>query len=184
MPLNIEIKARAGDVSLIEHRVRDLCQQEGVTLHQTDTFFKVPKGRLKMRCDQQGQCELVYYDRRNQHGPVVSHYFRKASNNPQSKMSELAGRYGVKNTITKKRILFTCDNARIHLDDVDGLGRFIEIEVVLMKRGDKQRGKHLARRLMRLIGISESELLPGSYDEMLEESEAQRKCGEDSRSQS
>lgn len=166
MPLNIEVKAKNNNPSRINEALTKLGLTPAAHLWQEDTFFAVPRGRLKIRCDEAGQCELIYYRRRNEPGLKVSSYFRRSPNDIETSRMQLTTLFGIKNIIKKKRTLFLLGGARVHLDHVDGLGDFVEIEVPMITRSDENRAKHTARRIMKELSITEDELLSTAYEEM------------------
>jgi len=74
---------------------------------------------------------------------------------------------GVRGVVKKKRRLFLVGQTRVHLDEVDGLGHFVELEVVLRVNQSEEQGRKIAQELMRQLEISESDLLSGAYVDMI-----------------
>lgn len=167
MSLNIEIKATSTDPDRLEKVLRETTRSEPVLLKQHDTFFKVLRGRLKMRCDEKGQSELIYYRRDEQKGPKLSRYFRKSLKDANKKKEELSKLFGIESEVNKTRKVFLVDNARVHLDNVEGVGEFVEIEVVLDSPRQKTRGKRLLQKLMDLLDISEKDLISDAYETLI-----------------
>ena len=166
MPANVEIKARIANSTNLFSALKAIGARPLETVKQEDTFFSVPRGRLKMRCDEQGFCELVYYLRENQKAPSISNYFRRPLANPPIKRAELENLFGVKGTVRKHRQVFIASNARIHIDDVEGLGRFLEIEVAVDRKCDANRATHFMRSLMEQLSISDADLIADAYEDM------------------
>jgi adenylate cyclase class 2 len=126
---NIELKARLRDRA----NALSICEAIGATfwnhIHQVDTYFKVPDGRLKLREADPGGCELVYYRRPNIAGPKGCDYtIEPAEPSIKHLLVEALEQLAV---VDKIRTLYLWSNVRIHLDLVQGLGDFIEFEAVL-----------------------------------------------------
>ena len=120
---------------------------------QEDTFFNCPHGRLKLRelTPQHGQ--LVYYHRQDVTGPKHSEYQIFETDNPAGLKVILAEAYGVRGVVSKVRYLYMVGQTRIHLDDVAGLGKFMELEVVLQPDQTDEQGQAIAEELMKKLGI-------------------------------
>jgi predicted adenylyl cyclase CyaB len=166
MPANVEVKARATDVSALRARLEAAAVEPPSISEQEDTFFNVWRGRLKMCCDAAGKCELIYYRRDSRHDSVVSAYFRQPLADPKAKHEELRSLFGVKSFVKKTRAVYKVQGARIHLDHVDTLGDFIEIEVPIGGRLNAHRASHLLHRLLENLKIPEYDVVKGAYDEM------------------
>ena len=117
---------------------RARCGGLGGLLVQRDTYFAVQRGRLKLREDlEQGTGELIFYLRARESGLRSSSYWRAPASEPGALGSLLAAAHGVAGIVTKRRRVFLHRNVRIHLDDVAGLGTFIELESVLDVPGEE-----------------------------------------------
>lgn len=165
---NIELKARLKTQS----RAREIAHAIGATpqgdIRQTDTYFNVPSGRLKLRVCEPGEDYLVFYHRPNEPGSRASDYWIEQVSPSISDI--LSPALGVLAVVRKVRTLFLWENVRIHLDRVDGLGDFLEFEAVLDEdRGDAD-GHEKVARLRNEFGISNTDLVSCSYlDLILEE---------------
>jgi adenylate cyclase class 2 len=107
-------------------------------LRQRDTYFAVAQGRLKLREDlAAGSGELIFYLRPEESGLRSSRYWRASSADPAALRSLLEAAHGIVGVVTKRRRLFLYRNVRIHLDDVEGLGSFVELESVLELAGEE-----------------------------------------------
>jgi len=166
MPANVELKARVIDPLAFEDRLRAIYGAPVATLEQEDIFFAVPRGRLKMRCEGPQSCELIYYRRKNEAGPAFSSYFRSSLQDPEKKKNELASRFGLKGIVQKKRQLFMAKGSRIHLDEVTGIGHFVEIEVPVISTGAMHQATVRAMQLMRELLIDENSLIDSAYEEL------------------
>jgi hypothetical protein len=125
MARNVEIKAQLSDPSAMRSRVPSLGATGPEELVQTDTFFSVPVGRLKLREFGDGTGEPIFYERPDAVGPKLSDYHRAPAQEPDALREALARSLGVRATVRKQRAIFLLGQTRIHLDDVDGLGSFI-----------------------------------------------------------
>lgn len=125
--LNVEIKAFCSDPLF----VRQYLQEHGAEFkgmdEQTDTYFIVPKGRLKLR---EGNIEnnLIYYQRTNQAGPKSSHFNLVKIEDAKGLKEVLTKSMGIKVVVKKKREIYYIGNVKFHIDEVPGLGSFAEIE--------------------------------------------------------
>ncbi|MGB2867964.1 MAG: class IV adenylate cyclase [Bacteroidota bacterium] len=164
MPQNVELKAPVASIKEVEKIARRLRARRVGILHQTDTYYAVPHGRLKLREFREGTAELIFYTRPNKKGGRISDYSVVPLRSP-AEMKQLLGRiYKVKEVVRKQRTLYLFKNARIHLDRVDGLGQFIEFEVVV-SRGKKQAQK-LFEFLREEFGIGQR-TIAGSYSDLM-----------------
>ena len=167
MPRNVEVKARLADLADVEARARTLADQGPFELEQDDTFFASPTGRLKLRELTPDHGELIFYERPDVSGPKVSHYVIAPTPSPAA-MRDLLGRaLGVVGRVRKRRRLYLAQNTRIHLDQVEGLGSFLELEVVLSDSQSAADGEAVARRLLSTLGVPEANLICGAYVDLL-----------------
>jgi predicted adenylyl cyclase CyaB len=168
MPANIEIKARVPDPTALQQRAAALSDTPLELIPQEDTFFNVPHGRLKLRQLAPNRAQLVYYERPDREGPKHSNYFIFETDSPEALKQVLGLALGVRGVVRKVRRLYLVGQTRIHLDDVEGLGTFMELEVVLRPDQTDEDGQAVARALMEQLGIQEPDLLEGAYMDMLE----------------
>ena len=168
MPTNVEIKARLSDGAAFEQHVAPLADGPPETIDQRDTFFVVPRGRLKLREFRDGSGELIYYERRDDPGPEPSRY-RIASTADSGPLRELLARaFGVRGTVVKRRRLYRRGQTRIHVDRVEGLGDFLELEVVLGESETPAQGRAVALALIRTLGVLPEQLVARAYIDLLE----------------
>ncbi len=168
MARNVEIKARAGDFRKLMAVAERLSRTSGQLIEQEDTFFHVFKGRLKLRTFSPSEGELVYYEREDQRGPTESRYLIARTADPSALKETLAAALGVRGIVRKRRHLYLVGQTRIHLDEVDGLGHFIELEVVLDPGQDVREGQRIAEHLMAELEIEDDELLDKAYIDLVE----------------
>lgn len=168
MPRNIEIKARLASLQDTEKLARALSDGEVTVLEQEDVFFADAEGRLKLRIfpDQHG--ELIHYHRPDQDGPKTSSYLITPTADPAGLREALSRAYGVRAVVKKRRRLYLVGRTRIHLDLVEGLGEFLELEVVLAEDESLQDGQREAEGLMEQLDITAHQLVADAYVDLLE----------------
>ncbi len=164
--VNIEIKARCADPEKIRDTLRKRQARFAGTDHQIDTYFRVPQGRLKLR---EGNIEnaLIFYRRPDQKGPKRSDVLMAATS-PQPPLKQvLAQALGVKVVVDKQREIYFIGNVKFHIDQVQGLGGFVEVEAI---GTDANRDELLrqCRDYLELFGINEQDLVDGSYSDLLD----------------
>lgn len=164
---NVEIKARCADAAAMARAVAAAGAILESTFNQVDTYFNVPTGRLKLRHTDQGARELIFYQRADEHSPKVSRYDRTPVVAGQKLDFLLTQALGVKTVVRKCRQLWRLDNIRIHLDEVEDLGSFIEFEVEVLPGRDVVGCRAQARALLGRLEIPESDLVAGSYSDLL-----------------
>jgi predicted adenylyl cyclase CyaB len=167
MARNVEIKARLRDRAAVEEKTRALATSPAEDLHQEDTFFHVANGRLKLRIINGTRGELIQYDREDAAGPKLSNYTVVPSEHAELLRSALERACGVRTVVRKRRRLYWIGNTRVHLDQVDGLGDFLELEVVLNSSETTADGEAIARDLIRKLGIEEQDLVTCAYVDLL-----------------
>ena len=168
MARNVEIKAHLSDYGDTARRARELSRSEPVVIEQEDVFFPCPSGRLKLRILGPERGELIFYQRPDQEGPKTSHYSLAPTSDPAGMRNVLAAAYGEKAVVRKIRHLYLVGRTRIHLDRVEGLGDFLELEVVLAGEDETGDGEAEAHVLMKQLGISRADLVPDAYVDLLE----------------
>jgi predicted adenylyl cyclase CyaB len=170
VPSNIEIKARARDFHEIRRRVQELSGQPGEVIPQEDIFFNTSQGRLKLRILSGNKGQLIYYTRPDQEGPKRSDYHISHTSDPANLKRVLELAYGIRGVVRKTRYLYLVGQTRVHLDDVEGLEQFMELEVVMQDGQSDAEGKAIAEGLMASLGVERSDLLEGAYMDLIEES--------------
>ncbi len=168
MPVNIEIKARVEDFARLQQIAQQVSDTPCQDIPQEDTFFNCKTGRLKLRELQPDYAQLVYYQREDHRGPKHSHYQIFETTDPAGIKTILSDAYGVRGVIKKMRHLYLVGQTRIHLDEVEGLGNFVELEVVLRPGQTDTEGQAIAEELMSRLGIRHSDLIEGAYIDLLE----------------
>lgn len=172
MARNIEIKARIDSIEAIEPKVAKIADSGPTEILQDDTFFQCSTGRLKLRAFSENAGELIFYKRSNQAGPKQSFYVRSQTNEPTSLREALSLAYGEAGRVRKHRTLYLVDRTRVHLDRVEGLGHFLELEVLLSDSETAQAGIEVAHRIMAQLGVEAAQLIEGAYVDLLAEKKA------------
>jgi predicted adenylyl cyclase CyaB len=160
---NVEVKARARDFEKQMQRAAQLARGSVSHLVQEDIFFNVPAGRLKLRKLEDGSAELIQYHRDDSPEPRQSEYLFFRTKDAEDLEKVLAKALGVRAIVRKKRSVYCVGQTRIHLDRVEGLGPFVELEVVLHARQDVQYGIAVAEDLMLKLDIQKEDLVPTAY---------------------
>lgn len=169
MPRNVEIKARVHDRAQLLKRAQSIADSGPTEILQDDTFFKCDNGRLKLRIFSESVGELIFYKRDNSPHPKESEYIITPTSAPHQLRETLVLALGERGRVRKKRTLFLAGKTRIHLDDVEGLGHYLELEVVLSDKETVTDGVETAHYIMRQLGVSECDLVDRAYVDLLRE---------------
>lgn len=169
MARNIEIKARANDFKQQLALAKSISDQPQVTLVQEDTFFMTSAGRLKLREFAEAPAQLIYYNRVDIEGPKLSEYFITEIHDGTGLKEVLSKANGVRQVVKKVRRLTMSGRTRLHFDDVEGLGHFIELEVVLADGDCVSEGQQEATALMSALNINDIDLIDVAYVDLLDQ---------------
>ena len=167
--INIEIKARTANANIIRKYLIDNGADFKGTDNQTDTYFNVPNGRLNLR---QGNIEntLIQYFRPNEHGPKQSDFKLMEVIKGDELKQILTASLGIKVVVNKKREIYFIENIKFHLDELEGLGNFVEIEA-------SNKNHHLSLEKLHeqcnfyknIFDINERDLINISYSDMVDQ---------------
>jgi adenylate cyclase class IV len=180
MPRNVEIKARlhdapaaaapfppAGSLAALLQRAALIADGPPERITQDDTFFACRSGRLKLRVFADGRGELIAYRRPDAAGPKTSDYRITPVADPASLRETLAHALGHAGRVVKERSLFRIGRTRLHLDRVESLGDFAELEVVLADAESQADGIAEAQALLARLQIDAAQLVEGAYVDLL-----------------
>ena len=167
MSRNVEIKARVSNLEALALKVAAIATAGPTELFQDDTFFRCEAGRLKLRAFSEQDGELIFYRREDRAGPKESFYVRSPTAAPGSLRHALTLALGQLGRIRKRRTLFLIGRTRVHLDQVETLGEFMELEVVLGEDEALALGVLEANRIMERLGIAPQQLLEGAYVDLV-----------------
>jgi predicted adenylyl cyclase CyaB len=169
MPSNIEWKAKIRNATEQRPVLECLADGPGEILQQRDTFFRGTHGRLKLREFDSGEAELIFYERPDQTAAKRSNYSRFFTDQPENLRTILALALGVVGVVRKTRRLYRLGQTRIHWDEVEGLGEFLEVEVVLRPEQSEDEGVLIAAELRHRLGVHEDDLIARAYVDLLGE---------------
>jgi adenylate cyclase, class 2 len=167
MARNIELKAHDPDPARSLQLSLELGAKDEGWLQQLDTYFRVQHGRLKLR-EQDGTAELIQYERADEAAERASNYRIIPIHDPDGLKDALAAALGILVAVEKSRHLLLWRNVRIHLDEVPGLGSFIELEAVAEPDSDLSREYQDVAELRATLGIIDERIVAVGYsDELL-----------------
>lgn len=163
MARNIEIKARLSQRSELEDRIVPIADSGPIILKQIDQFYRVPDGRLKLRQINGEHAELIFYRRSDAAGPKTSDYSRVPVSHSEELAKLLTQALEPLGIVKKTRTLYLVGQTRVHLDEVEDLGSYLELEVVLEQTQSEAEGKAIAHQLIEKLGITSEDLVEGAY---------------------
>ena len=141
------------------------------TIQQEDTFFPCDGARLKLRIVGSERGELIRYERSDVADARCSRYEIASTSDPQILKQILSKTLGVIGMVKKTRSLYLIGQTRVHIDEVEGLGTFLELEVVLGEGQTEAEGRAVADNLMVEFGIDKRKLIPEAYIDLLNSAE-------------
>ena len=165
--LNIEIKAKSDNNDEIRSILKSKNAEFNGEDHQIDTYFNVKNGRLKLR---EGNIEnkLIHYERENRKGPKKSDITLFKSNSGSTLKELLTKAIGILTIVDKKREIYFIENVKFHIDTVEELGTFVEIEAIdKNRRIEKEKLLQQCQYYLDLFKIPESNLISVSYSDLL-----------------
>ena len=162
---NLEIKARNIELAAVRMALKMLGATKKELLIQSDSYFRVPKGRFKLRDEGKNGAYAIFYERGEKTAQRFSTYHTLPVDNPAEFRAFMGSTLGMLVEVHKRRELWLYKNARIHLDDVEGLGTFLEIEVVV-DRSDVQ-AKQLMDQLVVCFELHKKNYINSSYSDLL-----------------
>ena len=166
---NLEIKARCGDLEAARAAAQRLATRRVGLDRQVDTYFCTGEGRLKLRESSLEGGQLVPYLRPDTPGPKRADYQVIPVEDAAGLKALMARILGVHRVVRKAREIFLYENVRIHLDRVEGLGEFVELEAVFDgSPAAEAEQRRTVDYLMVELGIDPADLLPGSYEGLVD----------------
>ncbi|XP_072034269.1 uncharacterized protein [Amphiura filiformis] len=171
MPSNIEIKARLTDPEFVKRTSLELSESKTADiLEQEDTFFNCQQGRLKLRVFKNQSdrvAKLISYERPDTTGPKHSLFSITPIHEPEALKVTLTQALGVIGVVKKTRTLVHVGQTRVHIDDVYGLGQFMELEVMMRPGQNHEEGAKIAKDLKKKLGIKETDLIDCAYMDLI-----------------
>jgi predicted adenylyl cyclase CyaB len=163
---NLEFKAKCHSLAELRQWLVGLKAEYRTTMHQIDTYFNVPKGRLKLREIHGDEACLVYYERPDTATSRYSNYQLCDIPDAETFKAAMSAALGVMVVVEKRRELWMFGNTRIHLDDVMNLGEFIELETVM--RNQTEAEAYAEHQLVKdALQVKAGDLIPASYSDLL-----------------
>jgi adenylate cyclase, class 2 len=163
---NVELKARIQAWDRVRSLAAQLATERLPDQHQIDTYFVCLHGRLKLREIDSQRAELIWYERPDQVEPKACCYCRIPVDDPAAMKHALQAALGIRVVVEKHREIYLFHNVRIHLDQVTGLGTFLEFEAVLGPEATEDEGRRQVEQLQARFGIAPADLLTGSYADL------------------
>jgi adenylate cyclase class IV len=164
---NIELKARYPVLSEAHRIAAALPAQRIADQQQRDTYFHCAHGRLKLREITGQRAELIWYARADEQGPKASQYYVVPVIDPRGLQSALESAWGLRGVVQKHRAIYLYRHVRIHLDEVIGLGSFLEFEAVLDPGLNELASHELLHELQMAFRIAAADLVPVSYGDLI-----------------
>ena len=163
---NIESKFRCADHERVAAHALDMGARDEGCSRQRDQFYDVPRGRLKLRILEDGRRELISYNRENLPEARTSEYSLHVTSNAATLDEVLNRAVARTETIEKSRHLLIHRNTHINLDNVVGLGRFIELETVIHGQTEVEAERE-HEEMVRALGLGEVERISVGYVDLL-----------------
>jgi len=166
----VELKARVDDHDFLRKKLSALGAEYTGTFQQTDLYFVVPEGRLKLReVKGNSTAELIYYERENITGPKQDDAFLLRVQESEDLKNILKKILKPLIVIQKVREIYQHQETQIHLDTVKTLGKFVEFE---RQTGDNpsivKKDQQVLKKLMKKLEIDSSNLETLSYSDLAE----------------
>lgn len=165
---NLELKVRRSELASARTLLGRHCDAPPEIEDQTDTYFVVPRGRLKLREIAGRDAFLIGYFRPDETAIRQSDYFLTPIPEPVIVRATLGAILGVRNVVHKVRVIYLWRNVRIHLDTVDRLGTFIEFEAIVSEHDNEATSRRNLDELCVVLHIGPEDLLGPSYIDLLE----------------
>jgi predicted adenylyl cyclase CyaB len=168
MRANLELKARCADLDRARARAREVATAWVGAEEQIDTYFVTSAGRLKLRQSSSSGAQLIPYFRPDERAAKRSDYQVIEVEDGPGLARMLSAMLGVHRVVRKRREIALYENVRIHLDRVEGLGTFLELEAVWDggEAGLAAQEQKLAF-LRERLGVRDEDVIAGSYETLL-----------------
>lgn len=164
---NLERKARCADLSAAAVAIERLGARHQGVLEQTDVYFRVPNGRLKLRTTEGQPAVLIWYERPDEANARWCRYYLVPVSDPSALRAALAEALGERGEVRKRRTLWLWHNVRIHLDEVVGLGTFVEFEAVMSANEAETTAQDRLAELAEALELTPADDVAGSYADLL-----------------
>ncbi len=165
--VNVELKARCDDLGRLREACTSLGAESQEPERQIDTYFGVAQGRLKLRESLRSSAELIYYTRPDVAGARESHFEICQVEDAEGLKALLKKALGVRAVVVKRREIYLVGNVRVHLDKVQGLGGFVELEGIVDHQAELFQVTEEVRRLQEALRIDAPSLVKESYADLI-----------------
>ncbi|RLI22006.1 hypothetical protein DRO54_02255 [Candidatus Bathyarchaeota archaeon] len=163
----VELKAKIDDIDEVREKILKLNAKFVGKFRQIDTYFDVPKGRLKLReVEGNPSAQLIYYERENVAVPKKSEVFILEISKPEEFKEKTEKILEIKSVVEKIREIYFYKGTKIHLDSVKKLGFFIEFEKET-SLSEIEETKKFLKKLMEKLEIKPQNLMKSSYGELI-----------------
>ena len=163
MALNLELKARVENLEAIKHILKNIGATFEKTLDQKDIYYKVKNGLLKLRIEN-GNYSLIKYNREEEKSDRWSNYYVVKMEGTETELL-FSSLFSIETEVLKKRELYLYKDTRIHIDTVENLGKFIELETVV--HGEREYAKELFDEMIELLNLDLSNQIRSSYRDLI-----------------
>lgn len=165
---NLELKATdPAPKQTLATAIKLGCTDMGI-LRQRDTYFHARSGRLKLREEWPGAAHLIHYERTDEAVARESAYRIIPTKHPERLRAALAVSIGIRIVVEKRRRLFLLENVRVHLDQVEDLGCFVELEAVVPEGSTVKEQSQVLAQARDALGIQQRHLVGQSYSDLLD----------------
>jgi len=158
MPINLELKIKVESHTKLINVLRRINAEKKGILRQKDVYYKTKNGLLKLRIERNSFTLVKYL--RNEKGKRWSNYelLRLEGQNPEKYLRDI---FKIDTIVEKKRILYLYKNTRIHLDEVKGLGKFLELETLIVST--RRDAGIRFKEIIKLLNLDLSKQIRTSY---------------------
>lgn len=163
---NIELKVRHPDLARVRTAAAALGARYTWTRTQRDTYYAVRSARLKVR-EMPDRAELIWYQRPDGTSPRPSHYTLQPLRDAAAARALLAALYPPAGVVEKVRELWLWRNVRVHLDTVQGLGTFVELEGVVGPDVDEAASRAHVDTAIAALALDRCAPVPQSYGDLV-----------------
>lgn len=163
MALNLELKARVENHEAIKHILKNIGATFEKILDQKDIYYKVEDGLLKLRIEN-GNYSLIKYNREEEKSDRWSNYYVVKMEGTETELL-FSSLFPIETEVLKKRELYMYKDTRIHIDSVENLGKFIELETVV--HGEREYAKELFDEMIELLNLDLSDQIRSSYRDLI-----------------
>ena len=162
----VELKARCPDLETVRAHLPPAAQLETV-LVQRDTYFVVPRGRLKLREVADRAAQLIFYERPDIAAVKGSRIHLAEVPDGAALRTLLEAAFGVRTRVVKRREIWRWEGVQVHLDAVEGRGTFVEFEAAIDGDAESARAEQHLHQLLARLGLGRDALLAGSYADLV-----------------